>query len=62
MKINNNELCKWRARAKKRGYREIHIKYNKEGGCYEITAIEPLAGQQVFAQYSAEAICHSFRF
>lgn len=62
MRTNNNELCKFRARMNKRGYRAIHIKYNKDGGCYNITAIEPLGSTWVTAQYSAEAIMHSFRF
>lgn len=57
-----NAVMAFRARMKKRGYTEIHIKHRKKEGTWEITAIEPLAKTTIYAQYSDEAIIGSFRF
>lgn len=62
MRTNNTTLCAFRARMKKRGYEEIHIKYNKTAGAYDIIAIEPLGKNIIFATWTAEAIYHGFRF
>lgn len=57
-----NAVMAFRARMKKRGYTEIHIKHLKKEGVWNIEAIEPLAKTLVFAQYSDQAIIHGFRF
>lgn len=62
MKIPNNSIACFRARMKKRGYREIHIRYDKEGGYYKITGIEPLNNTFIHAQWDGEAMLHGFRF
>lgn len=62
MKSNNTTLCSFRARMKKRGYTDIHIKYNKDSGAYDIVAVEPLGRTTIFAQWTAEAIYQGFRF
>ena len=57
-----NAVMAFRARLKKRGYKEIHIKHRKKEGTWEICAKEPLGNNTIFAQYSDEAIINSFRF
>lgn len=52
----------FRKRLKKRGYKDVSIKFNKESGLYVISALEPLANTLINVEYSIDRMFRSFRF
>lgn len=62
MYMQNPVIMAFRKRLKKRGYKDVSIKFNKESGLYVISALEPLANTLINVEYSIDRMFRSFRF
>ena len=60
--MQNPVIMAFRKRLKKRGYKDVSIKFNKESGLYVISALEPLANILINVEYSIDRMFGSFRF
>lgn len=56
----NNIIMAFRKRLKKRGYRDISIRF-KGSGLYVISAIEPLSEERVRVERGVVFMSHAFR-
>lgn len=56
----NNIIMAFRKRLKKRGYRDISIRF-KDSGLYVISAIEPLSEERVRVERGVVFMSHAFR-
>jgi hypothetical protein len=52
----------FRKRMKKRGYKNITIKYRKDKKMYVVSGDEPLSGCRVIRECGYDFICNGFRF
>lgn len=60
--MQNPVIMAFRKRLKKRGYKDVSIKFNKESGLYVISALESLANTLINVEYSIDRMFGSFRF
>lgn len=60
--MQNPVIMAFRKRLKKRGYKDVSIKFNKESGLYVISALELLANTLINVEYSIDRMFGSFRF
>ncbi|WMJ23338.1 hypothetical protein RBG61_01365 [Paludicola sp. MB14-C6] len=59
----NTTVMSFRKRLTKRGYKDISIKVIKDvADTYKISAVEPLGGTLIQANYNIIAMYNSFRF